>query len=307
MTDQIFHFFFDKDREERLDKFLVSKLPEYSRTRLQDLIRDGFIKVNDTQVTKSGFILSSGQRVDITIPPIAPTNLQPENIELDIIFEDKNLMVINKPAGMVVHPGAGHETGTLVHAALGHAMDIEGIGGEKRPGIVHRLDKETSGLIIIAKNSLTHEWLQDQFRLRKVKKTYLALVDGKPPTPKGRIEAPIGRDTTKRKQMEIKPLGKGRSAVTEYSTIESYRSHTYIEAHPFTGRTHQIRLHLAFIGCPVVGDIVYGNRHPSVPIKRHFLHAARLEIMLPQQDQPHIFCISLPPDLEEVLNQIKRS
>jgi len=171
--------------EERLDKYLVSCLPEFSRSRLQGLIRDNQVLVDGQVVTKTSHILNRGQKVVVSIPEPEPVGLIPEEIPLDVIFESDDLMIINKPAGMVVHPGAGHKTGTLVHAALAHAPELEGIGGELRPGVVHRLDKDTSGLILVAKNDRSHRWLQEQFRLRRVRKVYLALVDGTPPTPTG--------------------------------------------------------------------------------------------------------------------------
>lgn len=291
--------------ENRLDKFLVGCLPEFTRSRLQTLIKDGRVCVDDQMVTKTGYALEPGQRVSVLIPAPEPMELVPEEIPLDIIFENEDLILINKPAGMVVHPAAGHSSGTLVHAALAHAPNLEGIGGVQRPGIVHRLDKDTSGLILVAKNDRAHQWLQNQFRLRKVKKVYLALVDGKPPTPTGKVDAPIGRDLSHRKQMAIVPLERGREAQTEYYTRESFLKHTLIEAHPLTGRTHQIRLHLAFLGCPIVGDSLYGHRHPSVPIRRHFLHAAQLSVILPGEREPRVFEAPLPADLAEALEHLR--
>jgi 23S rRNA pseudouridine1911/1915/1917 synthase len=182
---------------------------------------------------------------------------------------------------------------------------MEGIGGEQRPGVVHRLDKDTSGLILMAKNDAAHHWLQDQFRQREVQKVYLALVDGAPPTPTGRVETPIGRSTHQRKMMAVVPPGKGRASITEYRTLESFPEHTLVEVHPITGRTHQIRLHMAFLGCPVVGDTIYGRRKPTLPLQRHFLHAARLEVKLRGDKTPHIFEAPLPPELERVLEQLR--
>lgn len=290
---------------DRLDKFLVSQLPQFSRSRLQGLIRDGFVQVNAKTVTKTGTVLSPGQIVQIELPEIEPSGLIPEEIPLNVVFENQDLMVINKPAGMVVHPAAGHATGTLVHAALAHAPELEGIGGERRPGIVHRLDKDTSGLILVAKNERAHRWLQDQFRLRRVKKVYLALVDGFAPTPTGRIEAFIGRDPEHRKKMAIVSAQKGREAVTEYRVLETFANHSLIEAHPLTGRTHQIRLHLAFLGCPIVGDNIYGHRNSSLELQRHFLHAAQLTIQLPGETQPRTFEAELPPELADLLTSLR--
>jgi len=290
---------------DRLDKFLVSQLPQFSRSRLQGLIRDGFVQMNAKTVTKTGTVLAPGQTVEIVLPETVPSGLIPEEIPLTVVFENQDLMVINKPAGMVVHPAAGHATGTLVHAALAHAPELEGIGGERRPGIVHRLDKDTSGLIMVAKNERSHRWLQDQFRLRRVKKVYLALVDGFAPTPTGRIEAFIGRDPEHRKKMAIVSAQKGREAVTEYRVLETFANHSLIEAHPLTGRTHQIRLHLAFLGCPIVGDSIYGHRKPSLGLQRHFLHAARLTIQLPGEAQPRTFEAALPLELDDLLSSLR--
>ena len=305
MSEQILSFRYDDTKSSRLDKFLVTCLPEYSRTRLQNLIENGSILVDGTIAHKSGQSINQGNIIQVKVPPIESTELVPEDVPLDIIFENNDLMVVNKPAGMVVHPAAGHTSGTLVHAALGHAPEMMGIGGEKRPGVVHRLDKDTSGLIIIAKNDQAHRWLQDQFRLRKTIKTYLALVDGKPPTPSGRIEAPVGRDSVHRKLMTITTYKKGREAVSEYRTLEIFSNHVLLEVHPLTGRTHQIRLHLKYIGCPVAGDKVYGHTHSTIPIKRHFLHASQLTIELPNEEKATTFNAPLPKELIDVLERLR--
>ncbi len=294
----------DQDSD-RLDKFLAVKLPDYSRSRLQTLIKEGVVLVDQQAITKTGFVVEFGNVVEIVLPEIASSELVPEKIDLDVIFENSDLAVINKPAGMVVHPAAGHDTGTLVHAALARFTDLQGIGGELRPGVVHRLDKDTSGLIVIAKNETAHRWLQEQFKSRKVEKIYIALVDGRPPTPTGRIEAAIARDPSHRKKMAVVSEMKGRASVTEYRTLETFREHTLVEAHPETGRTHQIRLHLAFLKCPITGDIVYGRSHPSVDIRRHFLHAAKLKITLPGEKTPRTFEAPLPAELLAVLDSLR--
>jgi 23S rRNA pseudouridine1911/1915/1917 synthase len=291
----------------RLDVFLAARLPDLSRSRIQALIREGLVSVNDRPATKAGLELTPGTRVTVHLPPPRPSHLTAETIPLDIIFENADLIVVNKPAGMVVHPAPGHDSGTLVHAILGYAGDLQGIGGEERPGIVHRLDKDTSGLLLIAKTERAQRWLQEQFKERRVMKIYWALVDGAPPTPQGRIEAAIGRHPSQRKQMAILPVGKGRAAVSEYTTLERFPQHTLLEVRPLTGRTHQIRLHLAFLGCPVAGDTVYGRRKPTLPLERHFLHAARLTITLPGETQPRCFEAPLPPDLQQVLDQLRRT
>lgn len=307
MSDRVLQFRFENDSPERLDKFLVQQLPEFSRARIQGLIADGLVDVNEHAAKKAGQTLESGFRVTVRIPPAAPTGLLAEEIPLDVLFENDDLLVVNKPAGMVVHPAAGHASGTLVNAVLGYDPDMEGIGGEERPGLVHRLDKETSGLILLAKNDRAHRWLQDQFRLRKVEKIYLALVDGKPPTPTGRVEAYIGRDPSHRKKMAIVSESRGREAISEYKTIESFARHTLLEFHPLTGRTHQIRLHCEFLGCPIVGDEVYGRKKSTIPIGRHFLHAYRLKIVLPGEKQARSFEAPLPEELEGVLTTLRNS
>jgi len=307
VVEQVHDFVFRGEVNERLDKFIVRCLPQFSRVRLQGLIHDGFVLVNDLPAKKPGQLVESGCRVRITIPPISPSSLRGESIPLEVVFENTDLLVINKPAGMVVHPAAGHTSGTLVHAVLGHDPEIQGIGGEERPGVVHRLDKDTSGLIVLAKNDPTHRWLQDQFRARSVQKKYLALVDGRPPTPKGRIEVPIGRDPIHRKKMALMPSGKGREAVSEYRTVETFRAHTLLEFHPITGRTHQVRLHCAFLNCPIVGDVLYGRRTPSVAINRHFLHAAELTLRLPGESKARQFTADLPGELQTILADLRNS
>lgn len=305
MSDRVLNFRFENEASERLDKFLVERLREFSRSRIQGLIADGFVDVNGRAAKKAGQPIETGFNITVRIPPPAPTELVAEDIPLDILFENDDLLVINKPAGMVVHPAVGHASGTLVNAVLGYDPEIEGIGGEERPGVVHRLDKETSGLILLAKNERAHRALQDQFRLRKVEKTYLALVDGKPPTPSGRVEAYIGRDPSHRKKMAIVPESRGREAISEYKTIESFKDHTLLEFHPLTGRTHQIRLHCAFLGCPIVGDEVYGRKKPSIEIGRHFLHAYKLKIVLPGEKERRFFEARLPEELENVLTSLR--
>jgi 23S rRNA pseudouridine1911/1915/1917 synthase len=298
-------FHFTDEKAQRLDKFLVVCLPEFSRTRLQNLIDEELVQVNGAPAEKAGQMLDAGAVVEVHIPSTQPTDLIPEAIPLEIVFENTDLMVVNKPAGMVAHPSPGHYSGTLVHAALAHAPEMEGVGGELRPGVVHRLDRDTSGLILLAKNDAAHQKLQNQFRDRQVRKVYLALVDGHPPTPTGRIEAPIGRNTSHRQLMTIVVAAKGREAVTEYRTLETFPQHTLLEAHPLTGRTHQIRVHLKFIGCPVAGDTVYGKKHSTLPIGRHFLHAARLTITLPGETAPRTFEAPLPADLQAVLEMLR--
>jgi 23S rRNA pseudouridine1911/1915/1917 synthase len=292
---------------ERLDKVIAAELGELSRTQVQRLIDDGFVRVDGRVAQKANVRLDGPASVEVRIPPPGPASHQAEAIPLTIVFENDDLLVIDKPAGMVVHPAAGHAGGTLVNAVLGHDPQLEGVGDEQRPGIVHRLDKDTSGLILVAKNDLAHRELQRQFKEREVEKTYLALLDGHPPTATGRIEAAIGRDVRNRKRMAIVGEARGRAAVTEYKVIESFAEHALVEAHPLTGRTHQLRLHFAYLKCPIVGDPVYGRRNATLPLKRHFLHAARLKFTLPGSGQALTLEAPLPPELDRVLTRLRKA
>ena len=221
------------------------------------------------------------------------------------------MIAVNKPSGMVVHPGAGNSSGTLVNALLAYDPAIRQVGEVDRPGVVHRLDKETSGVVIFARTDKAYKWLVRQFKSRDLDKKYLALVDGHPPTPTGRIEAPITRDTKIRTRMAVGLRGQGKPAVSEYFELERFEAHTFLEVHPITGRTHQIRVHLNYIGVPVVGDTVYGRRHPSIEMDRFFLHAKSLAVRLPGERAPHIFSAPLPESLQLILvnlrNQHRRS
>jgi 23S rRNA pseudouridine1911/1915/1917 synthase len=289
----------------RLDRILADRIQDVTRSRVQKLIARGLASVDGIRVTKSGFALEGGEIVTLRIPPPTTSELVPEKIPLDIIFEDGDCLIINKPANMVVHPSAGHNEGTLVHAVLGYASDLKGIGEEKRPGVVHRLDKDTSGLIIFAKHDQAHQWLQRQFKERKVEKTYLAITDGLAPTPNGRIEVGIGRDPKHRQRMAAMPDGKSRKAVTIYREVERFDQHSLMEVQPITGRTHQIRVHLAFVGAPVLGDRVYGKRKVSIPVERQMLHAQRLVLPLLGKRKPSEFSAPLPEDFQSILAQLR--
>ncbi len=305
MSSRVLVFQYKDVEEERLDRFLAASAPEYSRARLQALIKQELVLVDGSPARKSGQMIGRGAIVEVRVPAGAPSGLTPEAIPLEIVFENQEVMVVDKPAGMVVHPAAGHATGTLVNAAIGHDPEMRGIGGEDRPGVVHRLDKDTSGLILLAKTDQSMRWLQEQFSQRLVSKTYIALVDGRPPSPAGRVETPIGRDPNKRKQMAVQAADKGRIAISEYSTLESFSQHTLLEVHPLTGRTHQIRVQCAFLGCPIVGDKVYGRRVPSILIGRHFLHAERIKITLAGETRPREFVAPMPAELLRILDALR--
>ena len=289
---------------ERLDKYLSNQFPDTSRSQIQRIIKEGLVLVDQIPIIKTGHLLVQNATITITFLPPTALDLEPEDIPLEIIYEDDDVLVVNKPAGMVTPPAAGHQTGTLVHAALGHAPFLDGIGGKMRPGIVHRLDKNTSGVVIIAKNAPSHVWLQKQFKSRKVNKTYLALVDNHPPTDSGKIVAPIYRDRLNRKKMAIAPKGEGKKAETVYHTIKKFSKYSLLEVGILTGRTHQIRVHLSSIGAPITGDTVYGYSTPRMNLNRHFLHAKRLEIKLPGSQVMTKFEAQTPIDLQKIIDEL---
>jgi 23S rRNA pseudouridine1911/1915/1917 synthase len=289
----------------RLDRLLVEALPFLSRSRVQDLIRSGKVHLNGVVADKPGLRVAGGEKLSVELPPAQPTHLVPEPIPLDVLYEDEHVLAVNKPAGMVVHPSPGHERGTLVHAVLAHCPDLPGVGGVSRPGVVHRLDRDTSGVIIFAKDDATHQTLQDAFRSRQVEKTYLAIVDGYPPTPTGRIEAPLGRDPRSRVRMKVGTRQPSREATTVYKMEETYRDHALLEVRPVTGRTHQIRVHLAFLGCPVAGDTVYGRTRRSLPVGRHMLHAWKLRLVLPGRSEAATLTAPIPSDFEDALRLLR--
>ena len=289
----------------RLDKLLTQELGDFSRSYIQKIISGGGVSADGYPLYKKAELIPPGMEVEVIIPPAEDSELLPEDIPLEILFENNDCIVVNKPAGMVVHPSLGHRTGTLVQAVLAYAPEIDGVGGVKRPGLVHRLDQDTSGVILLAKNDQAHQHLQDQFRNREVGKTYLALVDGRPPTPKGRVEVAIGRDPKYRQRMAAVQDRDGKEAISEFFTLEEFSKHTLLRVSILTGRTHQIRVHLAFVGCPVVGDKVYGRNKPSLDISRQFLHAHQLKITLIGEKQQRIFEAPLPESLEKILQEIK--
>lgn len=283
----------------RLDKYVSEKCSELSRTYAQKLIADGHITVND-HVAKVGLKLNVGDRVDIIIPPTAPTPLLPEAIPLNIIYEDDDLLVVDKPAGLAVHPAPGHPGHTLVNAILSHVPGLAETGDSLRPGIVHRLDKDTSGVMLVAKNEKARLDLMQQFEAHSVAKTYLVLVKGHLTPEDGIIEAPIGRDPSNRKRMAV--VTDGRDARTRYHVIKYMGNYTLLEVRTETGRTHQIRVHLLAIGYPVVGDATYGVK--SDHLSRQFLHACRLGFHLPSTGEYVEFTSDLPPDLAQALKDI---
>lgn len=286
----------------RLDRLVAARLADLSRTAIQRLIVDGFITRNGLPCAASDKI-APGDVIAVRVPPPAPTELTAEDIPLTIVYEDDDVIVIDKPAGLVVHPAAGHAGGTLVNAVLNHAPDLEGVGGEIRPGIVHRLDKDTSGLMIVAKHDRALHFLQAQFKSRTVKKVYVALVEGVVEPREGVIDAPIGRSRNHRKKMAV--TGEGRSARTRYRVRQVFDDPplSLLECYPETGRTHQIRVHFAWLHHPLVGDTVYGRQTPCFELARHFLHAASLSLTLPN-GEARTFSSPLPIELQQLLDRL---
>jgi 23S rRNA pseudouridine1911/1915/1917 synthase len=292
--------FIASERDVRLDKYVCQQLPELSRARVQKLIAEGRITVNG-RAAKPGLKLNIGDRLEVIIPPTPPEKPLPEAIPLNIIYEDDDLLVLDKPAGLTVHPAPGHPGHTLVNALLAHFPHLADTGDALRPGIVHRLDKDTSGLMLVAKNSSAQADLAGQFKSHSVTKAYMALVKGHLTPEEGIIEAAIGRDPRNRKKMAVVALG--REARTDYQVIKYIGDYTLLEVRPQTGRTHQIRVHLAAIGFPVVGDKIYGIKSPF--LSRQFLHACRLGFSLPSTGKYVEFKSELPEDLEQALENIE--
>ena len=298
----------------RIDRAIAALSPDLSRNFLTKLIEEGLVAVDERPVTKSSVRVAAGQQIHIDIPPPALPSAVSQEIPLTVLYEDSDLVVIDKPAGLVVHPAAGHADGTLVNALLFHVKDLSGVGGELRPGIVHRLDKDTSGVMVIAKHDEAHRALTEAWNTERVVKEYLALAYGTPPTLRGQIDAPIARDPRDRKRMAV--VKSGRRAITDYEVIEQLRFVSLIRCRLRTGRTHQIRVHLKHLGHPIVGDPVYsGPQWRGIPDKkvqkalssmtRQALHAARITIPHPRTGAAMTFESPLPEDLRDVIAQVR--
>lgn len=282
---------------ERIDSFLAKRL-DLTRTRVQELIKSEQVKVNNKKI-KSSYKIEENDEIEVIIPEIEEVEIMPENIKIDIVFEDKDIAIINKQAGLVVHPAQGHYSGTLVNAILYHIKDLSGINGEIRPGIVHRLDKDTSGLIIIAKNDKAHLELTNIFQNKEIKKTYLAIVKGKLNKKKGRIVTQIGRDRNDRKKMTVlDSLTQGKNAITNFRVIDQNERFSLIKVDIETGRTHQIRVHMKYMGYPILGDAVYGRVDSE---KRQMLHAYKLEFLHPMTKEKMEIIAELPDDFKKAL------
>lgn len=295
----------------RLDIYLTQqeKISDYSRAMAQHLIRSGHVLVNGRE-RKASYRIQCGDELTASLPSPKSSELVPEEVFFQVIYEDEDLVVLSKPPGLVVHPACGHSEGTLVHALLYHCDNLSGISGELRPGIVHRLDKDTSGIMVAAKNDYAHRSLVDQFKNREVDKTYHAILDGRPASSEGRIALPIARHQVNRKKMAIREVN-GREAVTSWKILEELScSFTFVQVKPQTGRTHQIRVHMASGGYPVAGDALYGKKNPlysRLEIKRQCLHASTLSFTHPSANKRMSFTAPLWPDIENVLQVLRES
>ncbi|MGH7343646.1 MAG: RluA family pseudouridine synthase [Candidatus Rokuibacteriota bacterium] len=290
----------------RLDRWLSDRLTDLSRARLQALIRGGLVRV-DGIVLKAAHRLRGGERVEVDVPPPVQETLAPESVPLSIVYEDEHLLVVDKPAGMVVHPGAGRSGGTLAAAILAHAPTTAGVGGPRRPGIVHRLDKDTSGLLVVAKTPRAYDDLVEQLAARTVTRRYLAVVHGRVRANDSVVDAPIGRHPSNRVKMAVRPPGRGKRAVTRYRVLERFAHFTVLEVRLETGRTHQIRVHLASLGHPVVGDDVYGRPRSRAPMAPdgYALHAIALAFVHPVFRKAIECAAPIPHRIERLLLQLR--
>ncbi|WP_016950369.1 RluA family pseudouridine synthase [Anabaena sp. PCC 7108] len=297
-----------EEKSERLDRYLSAELPDLSRSRIQQLIEQGHIQLNEKVCTSKKIHLKAGDRIILEIPAAQPLELVAEDIPLDILYEDDHLLVLNKPAGLVVHPAPGHRDGTLVNALLAHCPNLPGIGGVQRPGIVHRLDKDTTGAIAIAKTDIAYQHIQAQLKAKTARREYLGVVYGAPKTENGIIDLPIGRHPQDRKKMAIIPIEQGgRSAITHWQIRERLGNYTLIHFQLETGRTHQIRVHSAKMGHPIVGDPVYGSgRSVGVNLPGQALHAWRLRLQHPVSGDWIEVTATLPQSLITLLDILRR-
>jgi 23S rRNA pseudouridine1911/1915/1917 synthase len=296
-----------EEKGSRLDLWLSQQLSDLSRSRIQKLIEQGNIWLNDQICLSKKSLVQPGDRIHISLPPSEPLELEPESIPLDILYEDEQLIIINKPAGLVVHPAPGNETGTLVNALLSHCPDLAGIGGVQRPGIVHRLDKDTTGALVVAKNDYAHQHLQAQLKAKTAYRQYLAIVHGVPKQERGTVNLPIGRHRGDRKKMAVIPVEQGgREAITHWQILERLGNYSLMKFRLETGRTHQIRVHSAQLGHPIVGDPVYSSgRSLGVNLSGQVLHAQKLILEHPISGEKIEAIAPLPPNFTKLLSVLR--
>lgn len=299
----IIEIYVDEDKDIRIDSYLAEELKEISRSNIQKMIKEGLITVNGKKI-KPRYLVRTGDYIEIKILEPKKINIPAENIPLNILYEDDDIAIIDKPQGMVVHPASGNYSGTLVNALLYHMDSLSTMGGQERPGIVHRLDKDTSGLLIISKNDFSHSILVNEIKERRVKRIYYCLVYGNIKVDKGVINAPIGRDPVDRRRMTVIDKN-SKEAITHFKVLERFNRYTLLEVELETGRTHQIRVHMAYIGHPVVGDIVYSNKKSIFGLKGQLLHAKRLSFYHPRKGDYLEFESELPNYFISILKKVK--
>lgn len=300
----LIEIYIEKNNNERLDYYISKELEDLSRTYISKLIKDGLVIVNGKK-TKPRYLVKDGDLIQIKLPKPETFKILPENIQLDIIFEDEDILVINKPKGMVVHPGPGNTTGTLANALLYHIDNLSSISGATRPGIVHRLDKDTSGILIVAKNDESHRSLVDQFKFRKVKRVYIALVYGELNIKEATINAPIGRHPVSRKRMAV-IYKNSKEAITDYKVLQEFKDYSLLELCLQTGRTHQIRVHMAYLGHPIVGDLIYSNRKNEFNVTSQLLHAKKIGFYHPRDGKYLELETQLPKEFGNIIQLLKK-
>ncbi|MDX2272948.1 MAG: RluA family pseudouridine synthase [Cyanobacteriota bacterium] len=298
----------NQDQGQRLDRWLANHLPQFSRSYLQKLIEQGQVLLNQQICTQKNYVLQAGHFLSIQIPPVQAVDIRPQAMALDILYEDEHLLVINKPKGLVVHPAAGHAHDTLVNALMAHCDYLSGINGEQRPGIVHRLDKDTSGVMVVAKTDPVHRHLQGQIQAKTAQREYLGIVFGHPPQASGEIVTAISRHPQDRKKMAVVEAGQGRQAITLWRVLERLGNYTLMHFRLATGRTHQIRVHAAYLRCPIVGDPVYtASKTSPVKLSGQALHAWRLTFSHPVSQETITCQAPLPDEMERLLRQLRQS
>ncbi|MFI3225791.1 MAG: RluA family pseudouridine synthase [Clostridia bacterium] len=296
----------ETDKNSRIDVFLMDKLLGFSRSAIQKIIIDGNVSVNG-KVLKKNYKITGGEVLEITLPELKEMDISAQDIPLDVVYEDDDIIVINKPKGMVVHPAPGHFDGTMVNALMHHCKgSLSGINGEIRPGIVHRIDKDTSGLLVVAKNDSAHINLSEQIKEHSAGRVYRAIVFGNIKTDEGKIDKPIGRHKTDRKRMAVTEMN-SRDAVTHYTVLERFQGYTYMEFRLETGRTHQIRVHMQSVGHPILGDEIYANRESKFKTDGQCLHAVKLILNHPRTSEKMEFCAEIPNYFEEILQKLRKA
>lgn len=294
----------EEENRTRIDKLITDKNADWSRTQVQDWIKDEQLLVNGAKV-KANYKCAVGDQITLTVPDPEELNIEAEEMDLEYVYEDKDVLVVNKPRGMVVHPAPGHTSGTLVNGLMAHCKDLSGINGVMRPGIVHRIDKDTTGLLMVAKNDLAHTSLVEQLKAKTTKRIYKAIVHGVIPHDTGTIDAPIGRDKSDRQKMTVTD-DNSRDAVTHFNVLERFKDYTYVECQLETGRTHQIRVHFKYIGFPLAGDPKYGPKR-TLPIDGQALHAELIGFDHPRTGKYMEFSKEIPEDMQQLLKHLREN